>query len=174
MIILTDGDATASASSGQMVAENNPTCTNVTTNGSCLNGTGTEATNPSGYNNPAYPSAVGMCGQAVQAAQAATAAGTIVYTIGFGSESSGCASDKTYTVASGSTNGAEAWPSGAHAGTPCNAIAAMASNENTFYSDNANGCPALVPANSGNSLNVDFEEIAAGLTSPRMIPNGTP
>ena len=171
MIILTDGDATAS--SGQIVAENNPSCTNVSKNGSCLNGTGTKTTNPSGYNNPAYPSAVGECGQAVQAAQYATSRGTIVYTIGFGSESSGCATDKSYTVASGSTYGAEAWPGGPNPGSPCNAIAAMASAPADFYSDNTNGCPALISTNSGNSLQVDFEEIVAGLTSPRLIPNGT-
>ncbi len=183
MIILTDGDATASASSGQLVAENNPGCTNVSKNGSCLNGTGTSSTNPEvgsgnnctgGYQCPAYPSALGMCGQAVQAAHAATAAGTIVYTIGFGSESSGCTSDQTYTVTSTDTDGAEAWPGGPQPRTPCNAIAAMASSANTFYSDNTNGCPALIAANSGNSLNVDFEEIVAGLTSPRLIPSGTP
>ncbi len=186
MIILSDGDATACggtnantaagacSNSAQIVAENNPGCTNVKTNGNCLNGTGTSATNPTGYNNPAYPSALGECGQAVQAAQAATAAGTIVYTIGFGTESSGCTTDKTYTVSSSATNGAEAWPGGPNPRSPCNAIAAMASTANTFYSDNTNGCPALITANSGNSLQVDFEEIVAGLTSPRMIPNGTP
>ena len=179
MIILTDGDATASASSGQLVADN--ACSSKTP-GSCLNGTGTSSSNPAGtsngvcygYNCPAYPSALGMCGQAVQAAQAATAAGTIVYTIGFGSETSGCASDQTYTTTSGSSNGAEGWPGGPQPGTPCNAIAAMASNENTFYSDNSAGCPALVSTNSGNSISVDFQQIVAGLTSPRLIPNGTP
>lgn len=178
MIILTDGDATASASSGQLVADN--TCSGKTP-GSCLNGTGTSTSNPAGtyngtcygYNCPAYPSALGMCGQAVQAAQAATAAGTIVYTIGFGSETSGCASDQTVTVSSPAINGGEAWPGGSQPLTPCNAIAAMASAPADFYSDNTKGCPALVTGNSGNSLQVDFEDIVAGLTSPRLIPNGT-
>ncbi len=185
MIILSDGDATACggtnayttggacSSSADIVAENNSGCTNVSKNGSCLNGTGTKTTNPSGYNNPAYPSALGECGQAVQAAQWATSRGTIVYTIGFGSESSGCATDQKYTVSSGSTNGAEAWPGGPNPLSPCNAIAAMASAPADFYSDNTGGCPALISTNSGNSLQVDFEEIVAGLTSPRLIPNGT-
>ena len=173
MIILTDGDATASASSGQIVAENNPSCTNVSKNGSCLNGTGNSSSNPSGYNNPAYPSAVGMCGQAVQAAQDATAAGTIVYTIGFGSETSGCTSDQTYTL-TGLSNGAETWPGGANAGSPCNAIAAMASNSNTFYSDNSGGCPAISATNSSyTSMAEIFKAIVTGLTNPRLIPNGT-
>ena len=64
MIILSDGDATASASSGQIVADN--TCSSKTA-GSCLNGTGTSSSNPAGtangvcygYNCPAYPSARG-------------------------------------------------------------------------------------------------------------------
>ncbi len=191
MIILSDGDATACASGANtaaggctgtnIVAENNPTCAK--TGGSCLNGTGTSTTNPAGtangactgYNCPTYPSALGECGQAVQAAQLATAAGTTVYTIGFGSETSGCASDKSYTISAGSTDGAEAWPSGSYSGTPCNAIGAMASNKNTFYSDNSGGCPALTIANQDfTSLVNIFDAITTGLTSPRLIPNGTP
>jgi hypothetical protein len=184
LIILSDGDATACASnantaaggcnsSSNIVAENNPSCGS--TGGSCLNGTGTKTSNPSGYQSPNYPSALGECGQAVQAAQLATAAGTVVYTIGFGSETSGCDSDKTYTISAGSTDGAEAWPSGPYSKTPCNAIAAMASNPNTFYSDNSGGCPALTPANANfTSLAQIFQAIVTGLTSPRLIPTGTP
>ena len=183
MIILSDGDATACASGantaaggcnskGEIVAENNPTCAK--TGGSCLNGTGTATTNSTGYQSPTYPSALGECGQAVQAAQLATAAGTVVYTIGFGSETSGCATDKTYTTTAGSTDGAEAWPSGPYSRTPCNAIAAMASNVNTFYSDNSGGCPSLSPANANfSSLAQIFQAIVNGLSTPRMIPNGT-
>jgi hypothetical protein len=183
MIILSDGDATACASGANttaggcnsgnnIVAENNPSCGSK--GGSCLNGTGTKTSNPTGYQSPTYPSALGECGQAVQQAQLATAAGTVVYTIGFGSETSGCTTDKTYTTSSGSTDGAEAWPSGSYATTPCNAIAAMASNVNTFYSDNSGGCPALSPANANfTSLAQIFQAILTGLGKPRMIPNGT-
>jgi len=194
MIILSDGDATACASNAntsaggcnsapQIVADNNPTCAlAVKTAGNCLNGTGTSATNPAttvngvsyGYNSPTYPSALGECGQAVQAAQLATAAGTMVYTIGFGSETSGCASDQKETISSGSTDGAQAWPGGSNPGTPCNAIAAMASNVNTFYSDDSGGCPALTNANKDfTGLVGIFDAITTGLTSPRLIPNGT-
>jgi hypothetical protein len=182
MIILSDGDATACASGANttaggctgtnIVADNNPSCGS--SGGSCLNGTGTKTSNPSGYQSPTYPSALGECGQAVQAAQLATAAGTVVYTIGFGSETSGCATDKTYSTTSGSTDGAEAWPSGPYSRTPCNAIAAMASNVNTFYSDNSGGCPALSPVNADfTSLAQIFQAIVNGLSTPRMIPNGT-
>jgi Flp pilus assembly protein TadG len=194
MIILSDGDATACASNAntaagacnsaaQIVADNNPTCAlAVKTAGNCLNGTGTSTTNPNattngvstGYQSYTYPSALGECGQAVQAAQKATAAGTMVYTIGFGSETSGCASDRTFTANLSSADGAEAWPGGSHPSTPCNAIAAMASNPNTFYSDDSGGCPALSSANKDfTSLVGIFDAITTGLTSPRLIPNGT-
>ena len=195
MIILSDGDATACAtganpayggcnSATQIVADNNPTCAlPVKTAGNCLNGTGTSTTNPAttvngltyGYQSYIYPSALGECGQAVQAAQKATAAGTMVYTIGFGSELSGCTSDEKFTVNISSTaDGAQAWPGGNNPGTPCNAIAAMASNTNTFYSDASGGCPALSPANKDfTSLVNIFDAITTGLTSPRLIPNGT-
>jgi len=182
MIILSDGDATASAGSGQLVADNNPSCTNVKTNGSCLNGTGTSTTNPevggtgsgcSGYQCPAYPSAMGMCGQAVWAAQQATAAGTIVYTIGFGSETSGCNSDQNYTL-TGLSNGAESWPGGPNARTPCNAIAAMASNANTFFSDVSQGCQPVNGVNGNyKSLAQIFQAVVSSLTSPRLVPPGT-
>ena len=181
MIILSDGDATASAASGQIVADNNPTCTNVKTNGSCLNGTGNSSTNPetgsgtscAGYQCPAFPSAVGMCGQAVYAAQQATAAGTIVYTIGFGSETSGCTSDQNYTLA-GLSDGAESWPGGTNARSPCNAIAAMASNANTFFSDVSQGCQPVNGVNGNyKSLAQIFEAVVTSLTSPRLVPPGT-
>jgi len=183
MIILTDGDAEASASSGQLVAENNPSCGSISKYGNCLNGTGTKTSNPeaggtgnsctSGYECAAYPSALGECGQAVQAAQTATAAGTTVYTIAFGSETSGgCSTDSTYTITSGSTYGAEAWPSGPYSGQPCNAIGAMASNANTFYSDNMGGCPAITVANGNyKTLAQIFKAIVSGLTAPRLIPS---
>ena len=77
-------------------------------------------------------------------------------------------------MTSGSTDGAEAWPSGTYSRTPCNAIAAMASNVNTFYSDNSGGCPALSPTNANfTSLAQIFQAIVNGLSTPRMIPNGT-
>jgi len=179
MIILSDGDATASASAGQIVADN--ACSS-SIHGSCLNGTGTSSSNPevgtgnnctAGYNCPAYPSAVGMCGQAVWAAQQATAAGTLVYTIGFGSETSGCTSDQTYTL-TGLNNGAVSWPGGTNPRSPCNAIAAMASNPNTFYSDVSQGCQPVNGVNGDyTSLAEIFQAVVSSLSSPRLFPNGT-
>jgi primosomal replication protein N len=143
-----------------------------TTAGSApLNGTGTATTNPTGYISPTYPSALGMCGQAVQQAQLATEAGTTVYTVAMGAETSGsCLSDAHYSITSGSTYGAEGFTSGQQA---CQAIGAMASNVNTFYSDNNSGCPA-----SGGNVNFTtiaqiFQAIGDGLTGSRLIPPGS-
>jgi hypothetical protein len=140
--------------------------------GTPLNGTGTATSNANGYNIATYPSALGECGQAVEAAQLATQAGTTVYTVAMGAETSnGCASDQHVTVSSGSTYGAEAFPSGTYSGQPCNAIAAMASNENTFYSDNTSGCSALVNTSAQfETIGGIFQAIANSLTNARLIP----
>jgi hypothetical protein len=187
MIILSDGDATSCATGANtaagacntkadIVALNCPTpggsgC-NTTTNPP-LNGTGTKTNNPNGYESATYPSALGECGQAVQAAQAATKAGTTVYTVAMGSETSGgCTTDANYTISSGSTYGAESWPGGAYSGQPCNAIGAMASNINTFFSDNTGGCAASGGNANFTSIAQIFQAIGDNLTAARLIPNG--
>jgi len=145
MIILSDGDATASGS--QIVA----------TTGT-LNGTGTKTSNPSGYQSYAYPSALGECGQAVIAAQAAATAGTRVYTIGYGSPTSGCTTDTTYS---------------AHKGiTPCQTIQDMASDVSYFFSDDGEGCSSPNEANF-TSLTQIFPVIVNTFSHPQLVPNGT-
>ena len=58
--------------------------------------------------------------------------------------------------------------------SPCQALAAMASAQLNFYSDDANGCLATATANQSiTSLTGIFHAITAGLTEPRLIPNGT-
>jgi hypothetical protein len=193
LIILSDGDASAcsvqaystgdgsvcgSGKSSQIVAwncQNNNTggsgCTGSALNGTCP--TSTTCTSNPGYNSPNYPSELGQCGQAVEAAQLATQAGTTVYTVAMGSETSGgCTTDAKYTNSYGSTYGAEAWPSGTYSGQPCNAIASMASNPNTFYSDNTGGC-AATNNSAFTTMSSIFQAIGNGLTSARLIPNGT-
>jgi hypothetical protein len=171
MIILSDGNATATASytgSGSTATFASDSDLQPSSAG-LLNGI--LGLLPDGYT---YPSAVGECGQAVQAAQAAATAGTVVYTIGYGAETSGgCASDQTYSY-SVSTNGVT-WGRG---GQPCTALAAMASAEENFYSDDESGrglgCKANATANQSiTKLTAIFHAITAGLTSPRLIPNGT-
>lgn len=140
--------------------------------GTPLNGTGTSSNNATGYNIATYPSALGECGQAVEAAQLATQAGTTVYTIAMGSPTSGgCLTDAHVTITSGSTYGAEGYPSGTYSGQPCNAIAAMASTANTFYSDNTGGCAALVNTSAQfETIGGIFQAIANSLTNARLIP----
>jgi Flp pilus assembly protein TadG len=170
MIILSDGDATACASNANTTAGACNTKAQIVATEGTLNGTGTSKTNANGYENPTYPSALGECGQAVLAAQYAATQGTTVYTIGYGSETSGgCLSDKTYS-ASVTTNGGP-WGPGDQ---PCQAIAAMASAEVNFYSDDGQGCQATAPSNQSlTKLTAIFRAITNNLTIARLIPNGS-
>ena len=170
IILLSDGDATACASNANTAAGACNTKSQLVATQGTLNGTGTHTTNPSGYQSPTYPSALGMCGQAVLAAQAAATAGTTVYTIGYGSPTSGgCLSDAQYS-ATVSTNGG-AWTKGDQ---PCQAIAAMASSQVNFYSDDGSGCEATAPTNQNlTKLTAIFRAIVDNMSSPRLIPSGT-
>jgi Flp pilus assembly protein TadG len=170
MIILTDGDATACASNAYTTGGACNTRAQIVATEGALNGTGTSTSNPSGYKSYAYPSALGECGQAVLATQAAANAGTTVYTIGYGSETSGgCLSDKTYSASV--TTGGGTWGPGDQ---PCQAIAAMASAQVNFYSDDGQGCQATAPSNQSlTKLTAIFRAITNNLSAPRLIPNGT-
>ncbi len=144
MIILGDGDMSSSASSGEMVAQTGT-----------LNGTGSG----SNKNSYTYPSALGQCGQAIIAAQAATSAGTRVYTVGYGAATSGtCSTDKNYSA----YKGVQA----------CTALADMASSPGYFFSDDGNGCTSPGQL-SYTKLTQIFQAISRNLTTPRLVPNGT-
>ncbi len=168
MIILTDGDATACASNAYTTGGACNSKAEIVATEGTLNGTGTSSSNKNGYNNPTYPSALGECGQAVLAAQYAATSGTTVYTIGYGTETSGgCLTDKTYS-ATVTTDGGS-WSPGKQ---PCQAIAAMASSQLNFYSDDANGCQATAPSNQSiTKLTAIFRAIADNMSTPRLIPN---
>jgi hypothetical protein len=167
MIILTDGDATSTTDytgSGKTAVFKSDSQLLPSTAGS-LNGiTGNNPTSPT------YPSAVGMCGQAVVAAKAAADAGTTVFTFAYGAPTSGgCTSDKNYST-SITTNGGS-WGPG---GQPCAAIAAMASSTSNFYSDDAQGCAATNSYNAQiTNLQTMFSNAWSSLTQPRLIPNNT-
>jgi Flp pilus assembly protein TadG len=215
MIILSDGDATASnpqtstGSTGSAYQIVDATCPQITTaNGAITSAapcvspyslqpikgtdysyttTGTNGhqttTNiqPANYLSPDYPSALGECGQAVIAAQAASAAGTKVYTIGYAAEMTGCTTDSTYTDSGSSTYGANAWPnsspaSGATSTAPCYALGAMATQPSYFFADgysaSGTGCQSTDTKNKDiTSLNSIFQQIGANITSARLIPN---
>ncbi|SEG37822.1 Putative Flp pilus-assembly TadE/G-like [Bryocella elongata] len=137
LILLSDGDATAPQSWNGY-----PTMGSAGSNGS-------------------YPSYVNECTQSIVAAKAATTAGTRVYTVAYGSESSGCSTDT----------------SGTYAGiTPCQAMQDMASAAQYFFSDyNQSGSNSTCysSAQPVASLAGIFTQIASDLTVSRLIPNST-
>jgi Flp pilus assembly protein TadG len=138
MIILSDGDATAPQTNG-----------NNTVMGSPATGNGQ------------YPSWVGECGQAVVAAKYATSQGTQVYSVAYGSEPTGCASDQS----------AGSYPNI----TPCGTMSAMASAPQYFYSDyhQSGSTSTCVAGQPVTSLSGIFTAISADLTTARLIPNNT-
>jgi len=126
---------------------------------------------PTGYLSATYPSALGLCGQAVVAAQYATSQGTKVYTIGYGTETSGsCQTDTTYSASvTSTTNGGNTWGPGDQA---CAAMGAMASNSGYFFSDQYHNCDSADSNNVGiTSLKQIFTRIGANISSARLIPN---
>jgi hypothetical protein len=128
-----------------------------------------------------YPSWVGECSQAVDAANYAktypgdSSNSTKFYAIAYGSPASSsditfrnpggnCATDRTSTVSHPYI-------------TPCATMQAMASSSATFFSDfylpgSDSGCQASGPTNTITSLSSIFKAIAYDLTSVRLIPNG--
>ena len=160
IILLSDGDSNALQSGNTMI--------NQAYGGPPPNSTNMAAAAPTGSGsymtataNGSYPSWVGECGQAVDAASYATAKGTLVFSVAYGSQPSGCSTDAN---------------AGSHPNiTPCNTMAGMASAPQYFYSDNQqNGqvtsCTASQPYTSLNSI---FKAIAAELSQARLIPNNT-
>ena len=124
MILLSDGDANASAS--QMSNKTSP-----------------------------YPKAQ-QCHQAINRAKAAAATGTIIYSVAYGSPSSGCSTDTSPTI------------------TPCQTMQQIASSPQNFFSDYAatggtNSCVSA--ARPASTLNQIFNDIAGDLTVARLIPN---
>ncbi|MES2393825.1 MAG: pilus assembly protein TadG-related protein [Acidobacteriota bacterium] len=108
-----------------------------------------------------YPSWKNQCGQGIIAADAATAAGTRVFTVAYGSKTSGCSTDS----------------SGTYAGvSPCQAMADMASTAQTFFSDylqSGSNSTCYATAQSVTALSEIFTQIAGDLTYSRLIPNNT-
>lgn len=138
LIILSDGDATAPQTNGPNTVMGSP----ATSNGQ-------------------YPSWVGECGQAVVAAHYASSQGTLVYSVAYGSEPTGCTSD----LNSGS------YPNI----TPCDTMADMATAPQYFYSDylqtgSGSVCVASQPVTALSGI---FSAIAADLSTARLIPNNT-
>jgi hypothetical protein len=144
MIIVGDGDANTPQTSGSTVIMPSP----ATSNGR-------------------YPSWLGECGQAVTAAQSFT--NTIVYTVAYGSPSSGgCVTDQDAAFSP-------------HANTsstpniqPCNEMAMMATHSWDFFSDyqQSGSTSTCVAAQVETALSDIFLQIAGDLTEARLISDG--
>jgi len=126
IILLSDGDATATASNMPAGRANN------------------------------------QCHQAITAAQAATAAGTWVYTIAYGAPTS--ATPGSCTGGSGDSPAISA----------CATLQQMASDPKKFYSDRSGGSSSCISAaHSITELNQIFQSIGIDASSPRLLPNTT-
>jgi hypothetical protein len=158
-IIVFVSDGQANASSSAMATKTTNGLTNLETAQSTAwptslgGGATSSATN--------YPSAWDQCQQAVAAANWAKSQGTIVYTVGYGAESSGCTTD-----VNGPQPGLE----------PCQVMAQMATDANHFFSDynqsgSGSSCVAGTPATDLNSI---FGAILSDLLTVRLIPDNTP
>jgi hypothetical protein len=159
IILLSDGQANAQRTNMQSSSQ---------TGGASLSGSGS------------YPSYVDDCQQSIVAAQKATKAGTIVYAVAYGSESTGCAikggsSTATDTTLVATGNNAAFTLSTL---TPCMTMENIASSMSKFFSDymqsgSGSTCENTKNTENNNSLSAIFKIIAGGLGSARLIPNGT-
>jgi hypothetical protein len=148
MILLTDGDAN-STSGGKTSQANFPSCTGSSPPSPCISGKDSTGLTVS------YPSVNQQCHQSILAANYATAQGTTVYTVSYGSPSTGCSMD-----------------TGSFAITPCSELQQMSSgyssgNTSHFFADSTSAC------GGSETLNQIFGQIGGQLTSARLIPNGT-
>ncbi|HVU48311.1 MAG TPA: hypothetical protein VHD85_19435, partial [Terracidiphilus sp.] len=147
--------------------------------------TGNVTPSTAGYNASAltstgyYPSTKDECQQGIMAAQTIQAAGTTIFSVAFGSESSGC------TTTSGGTDSGTPIAS-ATAGntaissisdiTPCNTMKNIASPTTNgisyFYADTSAGKQGCTDtAHTVTEVNQIFWAISSYFTSPRLLPN---
>ncbi|HEY3796798.1 MAG TPA: pilus assembly protein TadG-related protein [Caulobacteraceae bacterium] len=101
-----------------------------------------------------------QCTQAVTAASNATSAGTEVYTIAYGADTS--------------TSGSCSTDHGSY--SACSALKAMASSPKYFFSDTQSGsssCTSSVTGNTSSSLSTVWQNLAAQFTPPRLVPDTT-
>jgi Flp pilus assembly protein TadG len=153
MIILTDGEANASKSK-MASSEANGTALATSSNWPAGGGATSSITN--------YPSAFDQCQQAVAAANYAKGQGTQIYTIAYGSESSGCTTDSTGPQPNI---------------TPCQVMSEMASTNtgNTvyFYSDykqSGSASTCISPGSPLTDLSSIFGQIVVNFLNVKLIP----
>jgi len=145
MIILSDGEASS---------------TNFNTS-AAANGAGNPAFSTT---SGTYPSSRDQCQQAVTAADYAKSQGTYIYTVAYGSESSGCTTDSSNSP-----------PINIKNITPCQVMSMMATSSKYFYSDyNQSGSSSTcVASNPQTSISSIFSAIGKDFLNARLIPNGS-
>jgi hypothetical protein len=99
-----------------------------------------------------------QCHEAITAAQAATTAGTLVYTVAYGASTAStgsCATDTPHISA-------------------CTTMEDMASSSSTFYSDQTGGTSTCTSsANPTSELVSIFSNIGSSFSAPRLVPDNT-
>ena len=189
LIILSDGQAQAGCdkfpgyrSSGTGADTVSSTTYGYSTSNNC-SGTTNLASTTKGL----YPDFHNDCQQAITAAQAAQAAGTLVVTVAFGAESNGCYTGSGGTdgsITATATSGQPALSLSDSGLSPCVAMKNMASPASTlsnnifpFYVDassTSNGCTASQNTLSGQSIANIFAGMAGTIfTHPKMLANST-
>jgi hypothetical protein len=107
--------------------------------------------------NGSYPSSTDECRQAVDVASAAKAAGTRIYTVGYGVASNGCETDSGDGL------------------TACKTLQQIASSNTNFFVDTSSvtcsGATSVTMNGKTNTLSAIFTAIAGDLTLPRLLPN---
>ena len=115
------------------------------------------------------------CGQAVQAATAAktSSSSTVIYTIGYGAPSTGCAYDN-YTTSNPPPKGGVVSSAYTISGklvppytTPCSALAAIATDSAHFFYDTGAACTG---GQAAGTLQNAFKQIANQLMNPILFP----
>ncbi|MGA8743069.1 MAG: VWA domain-containing protein, partial [Terracidiphilus sp.] len=102
-----------------------------------------------------YPSKTHQCQQAIDIATAAKAAGTKIYTVGYGVSSGGCSTDSSLTA--------------------CKTLQQIASSSTDFFVDTSSvkcsGATSVTMGGATDTLSAIFTAIAGDLTLPRLLPN---
>ena len=183
IIILSDGDANANSNTRPPAKGNSMYGVVQQVHGPCATGTSPCTAAITGITTGVYPP-LDACEQAVQAANYAKTYGssvnasvgnTLIYSISYGSETTGCATDQTtyrYPLTTG-VAGDGNYP------TPCSTMQGMASTPLTQYffsvpqTDSSLPGTTICPkAVSLTALNQVFTTIASQLTVSRLVPSG--
>jgi Flp pilus assembly protein TadG len=116
--------------------------------------------------NGGYPDSSDECQQAIDVAGAAKAAGTKIYTVGYGVASGGCATDGTYN------RRGQFQQDGL---TACQTLQKIASSPTNFFVDTSSvscsGATSVTMNGKTNTLSAIFTAIAGDLSLPRLLPN---